>query len=214
MFILAAPRTLVGQRIARARVAPLARLPLLHRQFRAKAIYSAFPATLHYYSPRRVSSLFDIKEKDSRPDDLPNEGVNVAPDGLVYPGTQDRFTSAQSVSNGAEFRPNTFHMQELTRMFYDQYYLELRDEGKEVEEPQIYTVAKGTQVPGHLMLIHEFEDLFSLQPLRGMPLNSLNHALDEFYEKHAVKENAYDWFKNHPLAKAIDGAKEEVWMAR
>jgi hypothetical protein len=34
-------------------------------------------------------------------------------------------------------------MQELARMYFDQYYLDLIDEGKQVEEPYIYTVAKG-----------------------------------------------------------------------
>ncbi len=38
--------------------------------------------------------------------------------------------------------PNTFLMQELARLYFDQYYCELVDKGKEVEEPHIYTVAK------------------------------------------------------------------------
>jgi len=49
------------------------------------AVYTAFPATLHYYSPHRVSSLFDCREKPSRPDDLLDEAVYVADNGLVYP---------------------------------------------------------------------------------------------------------------------------------
>jgi hypothetical protein len=40
---------------------------------------------MHYYSPHRLSSLFDCREKASRPDDLPDEAVSVADDGLVYP---------------------------------------------------------------------------------------------------------------------------------
>jgi hypothetical protein len=49
----------------------------------------------------------------------------------------------QEVSNGAVFMPNTFFMQELARMYYDQYYADLVDEGKQVDKPYIYTVAKG-----------------------------------------------------------------------
>jgi hypothetical protein len=49
----------------------------------------------------------------------------------------------QTVSNGAVFMPNTFWMQELARLYYDQYYADLVDEGKQVEAPHIYTVAKG-----------------------------------------------------------------------
>lgn len=40
---------------------------------------------MHYYSPHRLSSLFDCREMDSRPDDLRDEAVYVADDGLVYP---------------------------------------------------------------------------------------------------------------------------------
>lgn len=58
---------------------------LLRRQFSVKAIYSSFPATLHYYCPRRTSSLFDHRENDSRPDDIYNEGVTIQKNGLVYP---------------------------------------------------------------------------------------------------------------------------------
>ena len=81
-------RSLLGQRLAR--MAPRARVPLLRRAisqmpFQARANYAAFPATMHYYSPHRVSSLFDCREMDSRPDDLHDEAVYVADDGLVYP---------------------------------------------------------------------------------------------------------------------------------
>jgi hypothetical protein len=39
--------------------------------------------------------------------------------------------------------PNVPSWQDLARLYFDQYYLELLDEGKQVEEPYIYTVAKG-----------------------------------------------------------------------
>ncbi len=70
---------------------PLAARPLRLRwqsSCKPNANYSAFPATLHHYSPRRVSSLFDNSiEEDSRPDDLScDNAVEVAEDGLVYPG--------------------------------------------------------------------------------------------------------------------------------
>jgi len=39
--------------------------------------------------------------------------------------------------------PNTTVLQEFARLYFDQYYLDLLDEGKQVEEPYIYTVAKG-----------------------------------------------------------------------
>ena len=60
------------------------------RQFSAKAIYSSFPATLLYYSPRQRSSLYDHSESDSRPDDLYDEGVVVEKNGLVYPAVNKK----------------------------------------------------------------------------------------------------------------------------
>lgn len=74
--------------IGRLRLASVnrgARLPP-KRQFSVKAVYSSFPATLTYYRPKQLSSLFDHAENDSRPDDPYDEGVVIASDGLVYPG--------------------------------------------------------------------------------------------------------------------------------
>jgi len=39
--------------------------------------------------------------------------------------------------------PNTPVIQEFARIYFDQAYLDLLDKGKQVEEPYIYTVAKG-----------------------------------------------------------------------
>ncbi|RXG48516.1 hypothetical protein VDGE_10141 [Verticillium dahliae] len=108
---------------------------VIRRQLSAKAIYSSFPATLHYYAPKPVSSLFDSKEKDERPHDISAEGVTVEPSGLVYPAFN------RSVSNGAVMFPNTFMMQELIRMHFD-YMLDREDEGHEVDTPFVYTIAR------------------------------------------------------------------------
>ncbi len=62
-------------------------------------------------------------------------------------------------------------MQDLTHMYYDQYYIELLAEGKGLEEPWMYTVAKGTPIPSHLILLHEYASCFTLQPSRGTPLD-------------------------------------------
>ncbi|KFG79616.1 hypothetical protein MANI_029727 [Metarhizium anisopliae] len=109
---------------------------LLRRQFSVKAIYSSFPATLHYYCPRRTSSLFDHQETESRSDDIYDEGVAIHKNGLVYPAV-----NASSVSNGAVMFPNTFLMQELVRRYFDEA-LDREDEGKQVETPFIYTLPK------------------------------------------------------------------------
>lgn len=91
MFANAA-RSLLGQQLQH--LAPWARVTRLRShmsqmRFKARAIYATFPATMHYYSLHRVSTLFDCKQKDSRPDDLDDEAVYVAENGLVYPPVRD-----------------------------------------------------------------------------------------------------------------------------
>ncbi|KAK1766564.1 hypothetical protein QBC33DRAFT_104820 [Phialemonium atrogriseum] len=176
------------------------------RQFSTKAIYSSFPATLHYYSPQRSSSLYERKESGSPPEDIFDEGVTLK-HGLVYPAVD------KSVSNGAVMFPNTFLMQEIVRMYFDET-LDREDEGKNVETPFIYTIPRGTPVPSHLILINEYLCRFSLQPSRGIPLEYLNRSLDEFYLKHGSKETAESWLDRHPFQEAVPDEADDVWMAK
>ncbi len=84
-------RSLLGSRMAsrarvpRALVPPLCRRNISQLPPDAMAVYTAFPATLHYYSPHRVSSLYDCREKESRPYSLVQQAVYLADNGLVYP---------------------------------------------------------------------------------------------------------------------------------
>ncbi|ATY60262.1 hypothetical protein A9K55_006878 [Cordyceps militaris] len=113
------------------------------RFFSPLAIYSQFPATLHYYRPKIESSLFDRREIDNRPHDLPADGVEIAADGLVYPKAT-RYVSSES--NGATLLPNTFTMQEIIRNYYDAF-LDLEEAEQtdpNIDLPQIYTIPKGT----------------------------------------------------------------------
>ncbi|KAG9254763.1 uncharacterized protein F5Z01DRAFT_654781 [Emericellopsis atlantica] len=181
---------------------------LSRRLFSVKAIYSSFPTTLHYYSPRYSSSLLNHREIDDRPDGLYEEGVIVGQHGLVYPGV-----TGTSVSNGAVMFPNTFMMQELARRHFNEN-LDREDEGKQVETPFIYTIPRGTQIPSDLILFNDYISQFSLQPSRGMPLADLNHLLDEFYNRHAQKESAETWFDAHPYQNAMADDADDVWMTK
>jgi hypothetical protein len=61
--------------------------------------------------------------------------------------------------------PNTTTWQEFARLYFDQYYLDLLKEGKQIEEPYIYTVAKGkskTNNPTNLSV-----NLFHRNPCAG-----------------------------------------------
>ncbi|KAH8709598.1 hypothetical protein HC256_009512 [Beauveria bassiana] len=180
----------------------LARNPQ-RRFFSPLAIHSRFPATLHYYRRANRPSLFDRKEIGNRPQDLYDDGVEVAADGLVYPKLE------RHESNGATLFPNTFSMQEFTRNHYDEF-LDLKDAGETVDVPRIYTIPKGTSIPESLILIYEHLAWFSLQPSRGMSLRDLNRSLDDFFDSAATKESVESWLASHPFEAASDNA-EEAW---
>ncbi|KAI0803775.1 hypothetical protein GGR55DRAFT_682188 [Xylaria sp. FL0064] len=187
---------------------PLLAPRILCRRFSVKAIYSSFPATLMYYSPRQKVGLYDKREADNRPHDNYGDGV-MLDNGLVFPRVYDNSTA----SNGAVMYPNTFFMQELVRRYYDEA-LDREEEGQEVDTPYIFSVPKGTPIPSHLILINDYNAKFSLQPARGMPLRALNESLDEFYDKHAEKETADAWLDKHPYHLAIDDDIDAKWMLK
>ncbi|KAG6106878.1 hypothetical protein E4U31_000515 [Claviceps sp. LM219 group G6] len=173
------------------------RLPhsFFRRQFSVRAIYSSFPATLHYSSPSRNSALYDYEEAESRLDGSLGEAVKIHKDGLVYPTSKTTMSS-----NGVTFYPNTFLLQEVVRQHFD-YYLECKEEGKQAEKRFVFTIFKGTPIPSDLILLNDW-------------LANLNRTLDEFYNKHALKENADDWLAKHPYKDAVAEENEEVWMAK
>ncbi|KAI0467840.1 hypothetical protein F4859DRAFT_226612 [Xylaria cf. heliscus] len=191
----------------RAALRPLFASRIMHRAFSAKAIYSCFPATLLYYSPRRRLGLYDEQETDDRPSDIYEDRVRLK-DGLVFPGASRN----PATSNGAVMYPNTFMMQELIRRYYDDA-LDRQDDGQEVGTPYIYSVPRGTPIPSHLILVNEWISRFSLQPARGMPLQVLNEVLDEFYSKYAQKDTADAWLEKHPYHLAIDDDIDAKWMS-
>ncbi|KAG6216906.1 hypothetical protein E4U34_004842 [Claviceps purpurea] len=157
------------------------RLPhsIFRRHFSVRAIYSSFPATLHYSSPSRTSAMYDYEEADSRLDGSLGEAVKIHEDGLVYPTSKTTMSS-----NGVTFYPNTFLLQEVVRQHFD-YYLECKEEGKQAEKPFVFTIFK-----------------------------DFNRTLDEFYDKHALKETMDDWLDKHPYKDAVAEENEELWMAK
>ncbi|KAK3901357.1 hypothetical protein C8A05DRAFT_44988 [Staphylotrichum tortipilum] len=194
--------------LSRVPVPPLGRRAISQVLLNAMAVYTAFPATLHYYSPHRVSSLYNCREKETRPYSLVYQAVCVGDNGFVYPRVRSPVPHDPLlwVSNGAVFMPNTTWMQELYRLCLEQSYYDALDGGEQVEAHYLYTVAKGTPVPSRLMLIREDEESFSC--------SHLNRSLDEFYDEHALKETASQWFGKHPLRDSISNSEEHMWMSR
>ncbi|TPX15946.1 uncharacterized protein E0L32_000280 [Thyridium curvatum] len=175
------------------------------RYLSTQVSHTSFPATLLHYCPRQRVRLYDHAESDDRPDDLVDESAIVEKNGLVY-----REPPTSHVSNGAVLYPNTFMMQEFIRMYYDEM-LDREDEGKEVETPYIFTIRRGTPIPSHLILINEYMSRFSLRPAQALPLQDLNQALNEFFDKHAKKETASGWLDNHPFQNAVADDALAVW---
>ncbi|KAG5964751.1 hypothetical protein E4U56_002082 [Claviceps arundinis] len=70
----------------------------------------------------------------------------------------------------------------MVRQNFD-YYLDCEEEGKKVQKPFIFTISK-----------------------------DLNQTLDEFYNKHALKEAADDWLDKHDYKDAVVDDDDKVWM--
>ncbi|KAM5445200.1 hypothetical protein MaudCBS49596_007738 [Microsporum audouinii] len=134
------------------------------RSFSLISIHSSFPATLYRFQLNRESRLYDKKLQQE--DDEVEDAVSISEDGLVYPEVSD------SLSNGAIFMPNTFFMQELTRMSVD-YYLDNLADRQPPAYPHYLCIPKGTSIPSTLVLLRErnIRSRFSLLPSSPMPLN-------------------------------------------
>ncbi|OAA63638.1 hypothetical protein SPI_03801 [Niveomyces insectorum RCEF 264] len=111
------------------------------------------------------------------------------------------------------YAASTFMMQELTRRYFDDF-LDLQEAGNTVEVPQIYTIPKSTPIPSHIILTNDFLARFTLQPSHGMALQDLNRVLDEFFDKHAVKEDAESWIERHPYPSSTPDDADDVWMKK
>ncbi|KAK4145109.1 uncharacterized protein C8A04DRAFT_27108 [Dichotomopilus funicola] len=179
--------------------------------------YTEFPCTLHYYTLTARSKLFDARPEHHKltPLDLPPDAVLPGKDelvrpaiGLIWPGDPKQ----TPISNGVTLLPNTIWMNRLADRYHNDYYLKPLQEGKELEEPQVFTIKKETPVPKDLTLFHESDEWFSLQPAEGMTLPDLNNALDKFYDEYARKRNAEEWFEKNPPTRWIDGREVDVWM--
>ncbi|MCJ1268034.1 hypothetical protein MMC22_007920 [Lobaria immixta] len=166
------------------------------------SIHRTSPATLYRFQLQRESRLYDKKLKEDDQDF--SDAVEVSKDGLVRPGI------IGNISNGALFMPNTYDMQELTRMHHD-YYLDAIEDGKTPANPQYLCLPKGTSIPSSLILFREHRAYFSLQPSHPMSLNDLNNALTEFYFRFGIITSAGEWLAKHAYSEAFDDSKED-WM--
>jgi len=103
-------------------------------------------------------------------------------------------------------------MQECVRRYVDEY-LDRAEDDDATEPPRIYTVSKGTPIPGNLVLINEYSSRFSLQPSHGTPLQDLNRSLSHFFQQFAANDLAEEWLDNHPYQTAMSD-EVEAWTSK
>ncbi|KAJ5512251.1 hypothetical protein N7463_001803 [Penicillium fimorum] len=194
--------------------------PPSHRPLSYMSRHSAFPASLYRFQIHRGSRLYDrtFKHDDWEYED----GIEVTADGLVHPNITADF------SNGALFMPNTYYMQEVTRMSND-YYLEDVESGDPAAEAHYLSIPKGTTISKSLILFRERTSRFSLQPAHPMSLDDmlkikyprekefltcskdLNSTLTHFYLEFGRTFNPDAWLEMNPYHEAFVDDQEE-WM--
>ncbi|TRX89863.1 hypothetical protein FHL15_009296 [Xylaria flabelliformis] len=90
--------------------------------------------------------------------------------------------------NGASMRPNSPYQQSL---------VSTRFRGTDVI---VFAVAKGTDLPEDLLLVHERSDHYSLQPSATMTIDDLNWKITKFMEKKAQVYTREQWMETYPEA--------------
>ncbi|KAI0185347.1 hypothetical protein EV127DRAFT_397169 [Xylaria flabelliformis] len=90
--------------------------------------------------------------------------------------------------NGASMRPNSPYQQSLVLT---------RFRGTDVI---VFAVAKGTDLPEDLLLVHERSDHYSLQPSAPMTIDDLNWKITKFMEKKAQVYTREQWLETYPEA--------------
>jgi hypothetical protein len=137
--------------IIRRPVARVTGTPRNRRNFSLISVHSNFPATLYRFQLSRESQLYD--QKLQQEDSEVRDAVNISQDGLVYPEVYDycalafppsSHTTAHAVASleRCAFMPNTYILQELTRMSFD-YYLDNQADSLPSAVPHFLRIPKG-----------------------------------------------------------------------
>ncbi|ODH45117.1 hypothetical protein ACO22_00412 [Paracoccidioides brasiliensis] len=110
--------------------------------------------------------------------------------------------------NGASMRPNSRTLQNLVRRVKGDVYIYSVPAGvhllgllREVTTIDIITCGgKGTEIPEHLILVHEFRDHFSLQARREMTVEELNTQITDFLTTKGHCFAREQWLQEYPHA--------------
>ncbi|KAF1965911.1 hypothetical protein BU23DRAFT_603841 [Bimuria novae-zelandiae CBS 107.79] len=96
--------------------------------------------------------------------------------------------------NGASMRPNSEYKRDLIQRFRGQ-------------EVVVYSISAGTQLPDDLVLVHEYDDHYSLQAARDMPLQDLNNKITSFLERHGRVMAKETWLQAYKPAASSSGTQ-------
>ncbi|KAI1307407.1 hypothetical protein F5Y03DRAFT_119108 [Xylaria venustula] len=146
---------------------------------RLLGVFRVFPKELF-----RVNNGREVKIRIQQPGRQTYDIV--ARDGRVEPKALNPQTYV--APNGASMRPNSPYQQSLVSS---------RFRGSDVI---IYAVAKGTQLPDDLLLVHERTDHYSLQPAAPMSVDDLNSKITNFMWKVARVYSREHWLDAFPEA--------------
>ncbi|KAI1351129.1 hypothetical protein F5Y01DRAFT_134339 [Xylaria sp. FL0043] len=144
---------------------------------RLLGVFRSFPKELF-----RVNNGRHIKVRVKQP----NRHVYdiLAENGQVEPKALNPQTYV--APNGASLRPNSPYQQALVSS---------RFRGPDVI---VYGIAKGTQLPDDLLLVHERSDHYSLQPGAPMSIEDLDNKITDFMWKVARVYTREGWLKAFP----------------
>ncbi|KAK5936497.1 hypothetical protein PMZ80_011264 [Knufia obscura] len=89
--------------------------------------------------------------------------------------------------NGASLRPNTPTQQKLVKDF----------KGASIV---VYAIPEGTKLPSDLVIVHESNDHYSLQPAKDMDLKELNTKINNFLTTYGKRMTKSEWQDEYPKA--------------
>ncbi|KAL1984141.1 hypothetical protein VTN96DRAFT_9446 [Rasamsonia emersonii] len=117
--------------------------------------------------------------------------------------------------NGADFVPNTSTFHASVGKSFEEYADSIaQDPSKKSVSggPVVICIPKGTPMPEPLILFHEYDTHFSLQPPKPVSLPELNDHLTELYRSHGTAIPAGLWLASHLYREAVKIEEEEEWV--
>jgi hypothetical protein len=155
---------------------------ILHGRVLAKYT-DKFPLTLFRIHSARAPKLL-LREKEAQAAKNSTSYDYVAVDGKYVPLLDDLFSHA----NGMSLRPNTL--------------LEWNMISGKPGKVFVIEIAAGTPIPEGTILVHEFDDHFSLQTARPTDVEKFNAEISAFLKKCKVYSRA-EWLAAHPIGSQV-----------